>query len=172
MPGPAPTVSSTRAAVAPRAAAPPPPRRALARLAVAGTALVFVAAVALLFYRWVGAREPTSYVVIYGTPRWDGMTATVEGVGLSGGSVTVTLSADNDYRTAIFLDHGDYRIRISDGSRTIFERGFLLGRREGIQFDLATLEPLLDVATRPAAAGGSSARAAGANDADRRPTDR
>jgi hypothetical protein len=124
-------------------ATPATPRRVVVRFWVAVTVVVFVATVGLLFWRWAINREPTSVIVVEGTPRFDGVDVQLRGPALPE-PYAATLSARNDFRVPLFVDRGVYVLRLARADQTLLETEVIVGRREGRRFDLSQLESVLD----------------------------
>ena len=142
---PAPAAANDRPA-----AAPAPPRRLFIVLMIFLTAVLFAGMVSLLFYNWATSKEPSSVMVVEGTPKFDGVLVTIEGVRLKQPH-TATLSADRSYSMPFYLDHGFYTIRLTRDGRTLLPPiDFEIGPREGKKLSLLKHEDLLDTpATGP-----------------------
>jgi hypothetical protein len=141
---------SSGAAAANPSPAPVPPRRTFVLLMIVVTALLFAGMLSLLFYRWASLREPSSVIVVEGTPRFKGVEVTVEGVALDA-PYTATFSPDREYQLPFYLEPGVYTIRLTLDGKTLLETDFQMGRREGKRLVLSRHEHLVpDPATAPA----------------------
>ena len=130
----------------PAAAAAPPPGRGFTVLTIAVTALLFAGMLTLLFYRWATNREPTSVIVVEGTPKFDGVDVTVDGVRLRK-PYTATLSADRNYTLPFYLDKGFYTVHVTQRGRTVLDVEVEVDARQGKKLILAKHEHLLDPPT-------------------------
>jgi hypothetical protein len=124
-------------------AAPTPRRPAVVRAWLAATILVFVATIGLLFWQWAAHREPSSVIIVEGTPRFDGVDVRVSG-GTLPAPYEATLSAANEFRVPFFLDAGVYVVWVARGGQALSELEVILTRRVGQRIDLRPLEPRLD----------------------------
>jgi hypothetical protein len=139
------TETSPPTGAAPRADDPAEhrPGRTFTLLMIALTALLFAGMLALLFYKWATNREPTSVIVIEGTPKFEGAEVTVDGVRLNA-PYTAKLTADRKFTMPFYLDKGLYTVRVTKDGRTVMEADFEIGTREGKKLLLAKHEHLLD----------------------------
>ena len=97
---------------------PDAPRRALVLFFILATAVVFVTLFAVLYYRWAGAEEPSSIIMVATTPAFEGAEITVSGVTLP--KPYVAKVADDHTRSLPFyVDQGMYTITVSRDGKTI-----------------------------------------------------
>lgn len=88
-------------------------REGIVRVAVAGTILLVLAMMALLWQHWSSVREPTTAIVIHGDSSLDGAQITVESNDdPADPKVDVTLGQDRKFDPAIFRYPGQYKVTI------------------------------------------------------------
>jgi len=127
-----------------------PPRRA----ALVGVILGTVVATALtmatfIWYRWHAVVEPTTAVIVEGSPAFDGTVVTVAGARL----FKVKLSATNNYVATVLVEPGHYRVRAEREGRLLQDVDVEVERFLGVRIRLADAAPDPDAAsagaTRP-----------------------
>jgi hypothetical protein len=138
---------------------PSPARLSAARIAIAGSILLALAALTLIFYRSFAVVEPTSAVIVIGDPDFDGAEVVVEPAAFSPEipAARATLSAENNYQTPVLLRPGVYRITITSGDRELLRQRFRVEAYKGQEYllgkaaerKLATTRPKTSPATRP-----------------------
>lgn len=128
----------------PPPSAPPPdaPRRAMVLFLILATAGVFVALFAVLYFRWAGAQEPSSVVVVSATPAFEGTEIVVEGVALQQ-PYRVTVGSRPGNSIPFYLDRGSYTLRIVRDEKTMYSADFLIQHNQMLKFELDKLEHLL-----------------------------
>lgn len=137
---------------------------------IALTAVICIAMVAVLFYRWVSLAEPEYMLIIAGTPAWAGATVTVDNVTLQKPHVR-TLGGENGLKLPFYLDRGTYTVRIERDGETIIDDEVFIDVGKIWQMDLKKLEYLIQTpattrSTDDADAGatnGAGAQSEGAN---------
>jgi hypothetical protein len=137
----------------PPASAPTPgeatPRRALVLLMIMATAGLFVGLFAVLYFRWSGAQEPSSALVVVTTPAFDGAEIVVDGIALPK-PYRVRLGARTGKSVPFYLDRGSYTLRITYDGRDIYTSDFIIEANRMMKVELAHFEHLLPT-TAPAA---------------------
>jgi hypothetical protein len=125
------------------------PRRALVLAMIFATGVIFVALFSILYFRWAGAQEPSSAIIVAATPAFDGAEIIVEGVALA---APYRVIIGERREIPFYLDRGSYTLRVVRDAKTIYSGDFVLRRNEGRRIDLAALEHLLPppAATAPA----------------------
>jgi hypothetical protein len=131
-------------------------RRTLVKLLIFATATIFVGLFAVLYFRWAGAQEPSSAIVVTTTPAFDGTEIVIEGIALPE-PYRVTVGSRPGSSIPFYLDRGSYTLRIVSGDRTIYSADFSLEANRLLQIDLGKFEHLLPPTTAPAAAGAATA---------------
>jgi hypothetical protein len=96
--------------------------------------------VSVIYWRGAFTHVPTTAIVINGDPSLEGATVNVSGKGESGRAVdlTIPLNFDNDYRTPVLLDPGNYRIRTMHRGQVILNESLTLQYMKPIGFVLPT----------------------------------
>jgi hypothetical protein len=94
------------------------PRRVLVLFFILATAAIFVTLFAVLYYRWSGAEEPSSVIVVATTPAFEGAEITVTGATLPKPYV-VKVPDRNSRSLPFYVDHGMYTITVSRDGKTI-----------------------------------------------------
>ncbi len=117
------------------------PRRLLVLFMILSTAVIFVALFAILYFRWAGAQEPSSMMIVVATPAFDGAEVVVEGVALPE-PYRVTVGRTGRV-IPFYLDRGSYTLRVLRDEKTIYSADFPLQSRQVIRLDLKELEHLL-----------------------------
>lgn len=123
--------------------AAPPPRRELSasggfvRAVIVLVVLMVVAMSGIVFWRWATGHEPTTAILVTGDPSLDGTVVEVTGFGVP--PVTVTLSADNNYRTPIFRLPGNYHVVATWHGQTLIEKDLVIDRYVGKAIELPTM---------------------------------
>ena len=112
-----------------------PERGRVVMFTIVLAAAMFVAMVAVTYYRWSTVSEPTSANVIDAGPELDGAIIHVEGIGMRRPQ-QVTLSSENNFSTPIYVHPGSYTLRITQADRLLYQRQFELSSRQGIRLDL------------------------------------
>jgi hypothetical protein len=105
------------------------PRRALVRLAVIATVLIFTACAWVLVERGMTVDVPDAMLTARASPAWDGATASVDGVSLARPR-TATLDRPSRYTISFHLLPGDYTLTVSRRGEMLFARDVKLTRRE------------------------------------------
>jgi hypothetical protein len=127
----------------PSSPAAPPPRRELAassgfvRAVIVLVVLMVVAMSGIVFWRWATGHEPTTAILVTGEPALDGTVLEVTGYGVP--PVTVTLSADNSYRTPIFRLPGTYHVIATWHGQKLVDRDVVIDRYVGMAIELPTI---------------------------------
>jgi len=133
------------------------PRRALVRFFIFATAAIFVALFAILYFRWAGAQEPSSAIMLVTTPPFVGTDLIVEGLALPQ-PYRVTVTPRTNRNVTFYLDRGSYTLRIASGERTIYSGDFSLRQNELLRLDLRQFEHLLPPSTTAPSGASASAR--------------
>jgi hypothetical protein len=116
----------------PDAANPRPPGGGfMAKMMVAAVVAVVVIVMALVYRRSITIREPTAAVVIEGDRSLDGTKVVVTEEAPAHRSWTVLLTHDNNWKTPVLLDPGDYKITITHAGHNLRAAGFSLERYAG-----------------------------------------
>ncbi|HEV2296202.1 MAG TPA: hypothetical protein VGR35_20325 [Tepidisphaeraceae bacterium] len=118
------------------------PRRTLVLLFIFATAIIFIVLLAVLFFRWAGAQEPSSVVVVQATPAFDGAEIIVEGVALRA-PYRVTVDSWPESSIPFYVDRGSYTLRIVRDEQTLYSGDFVIRHNQVLRIDLAKLERLL-----------------------------
>jgi len=119
------------------------PRRTLVLLLIVMTALIFVGLFAVLYYRWSGAEEPSSIIVVTPTPAFEGAEITVDGTTLSE-PYKVTIPPGNGRALPFYVEHGIYTITLSRGGKAIYTYSDVpLQRNRSLDIRLEKIEHLL-----------------------------
>jgi hypothetical protein len=119
----------------------PPPRRALVLLMILATAALFVGLFAVLYFKWAGAQEPSSALVVTTTPAFNGAEIVVEGVALPK-AYRVRVDARRK-SIPFYLDRGSYTLRITLDDQPIYSYDFILEANRMIKLDLSQVEDRL-----------------------------
>jgi hypothetical protein len=143
--GPAPADPSTASTPTPGEATP---RRALVLFMIMATAALFVGLFAVLYFKWSGAQEPSSALVVGVTPAFEGAELVVEGVALAA-PYRVRVDARRGKSIPFYLDRGSYTLRVMVDDRQIYANDFILDANRMIKIDLSQFEHLLPT-TAPA----------------------
>jgi hypothetical protein len=136
----------------PPASAPTPgeatPRRALVLLMIMATAGLFVGLFAVLYFRWSGAQEPSSALVVSITPAFGGAESIVDGIALTK-PYRVRVDARRGKSIPFYLDRGSYTLRVMFDERQIYASDFILDTNRMLKIDLSQFEDRLPT-TAPA----------------------
>lgn len=132
------------------------PRHAVVLLMILTTTALFVGLFAVLYFRWAGAQEPSSALVVKTTPAFDGAEIVVEGVVLR--EPYRVRIGDRRGVTSIpfYLDRGSYTLRVLYGEREIHNLDFILEANRMIQVDLSRFEHLLPTTAPADGIGGAT----------------
>src|SRR5690349_5813380 len=120
--GPAPVDPPTAPNVAREEATP---RRAMVVFMIMATAALFVGLFAVLYFKWSGAQEPSSALVVGVTPAFEGAELVVEGVALAE-PYRVRVDARRGKSIPFYLDRGSYTLRVMVDDRQIYSNDFVL----------------------------------------------
>lgn len=101
-------------------------RGPLASASVILAAVLFLLAIALLYYRWVTIPQPNSVVEVQGSSALSGAEVSVTGPGLAT-PLTTTLSKDDGFRPRFFLNSGSYTVTVTWDGQTYYQQHFILG---------------------------------------------
>lgn len=101
-------------------------RAPLAGASVFLAAILFLLAIAMLYYRWVTIPQPNSVVEVQGTSAMSGAEVSMTGPGLAG-PLKTTLSKDDGYRPRFFLNSGSYTLTVTWNGETYYQQHFILG---------------------------------------------
>ena len=119
------------------------PRRTVVLLLIVVTAIIFVCMFAVLYYRWSGAEEPSSIIVVTPTPAFEGAEITVDGATLSE-PYKVTVPPGNGRALPFYVEQGMYTITLSREGKTIYTYSNLaLQRNRSLQIPLERIEHIL-----------------------------
>ena len=119
------------------------PRRTVVLLLIVLTALIFVGLFAVLYYRWSGAEEPSSIIVVTPTAAFEGADITVEGTTLAK-PYKVTIPSGNGRALPFYVEHGIYTVTLSRDGKTIYTYSNLaLQRNRSLQIPLERIEHIL-----------------------------
>ena len=140
----------------PTASSAEAPRRALVQLMILATAVLFVGLFIVLYFRWAGAEEPSSALIVKTTPAFDGAEIVVEGVALPEPYRVRVGERRGVKEIPFYLDRGSYTLRVRLADREIYNAGFSIDANRLVQVDLARFEHLLPPTTAPSTAGGST----------------
>jgi hypothetical protein len=140
--------SASQSSAAPLSQSPHPPRRWLPWLAILITIFIFGCTLALLGYRWILTREPTSEVILNGGPQFAGVIVTVDGSGLAAPFIT-TLEEKNSFSAIFYLEAGSYKMQLKSPNGVHIIVPFLLPERNVVSFNLPERAPEL-ATTQPA----------------------
>lgn len=91
-------------------------------------AVLFVASIALLYYRSLNLVEPSSIVDVRGDASLDGATVQIRGPGLNAPLKTV-FDKQHGYSSRFFLDGGSYILSVVRGDKTLYKQHFFLADR-------------------------------------------
>jgi hypothetical protein len=119
------------------------PRRALVLFFILATAAIFVTLFAVLYYRWSGAEEPSSVIVVATTPAFEGAEITVTG-GTLPKPYVVKVPDRSSRSLPFYVDPGVYTITVSRDGKTIYTfSDNLLPRGKMLPVSLEEIEHLL-----------------------------
>jgi len=124
------------------------PRRALVLGMILATAMLFVALFAVLYFKWSGAQEPSSALVVVTTPAFEGAEIVVEGVALPE-PYRVRVDARRGKSIPFYLDRGSYTLRVVFDDREVYSSDFMLEANRMVKVDLSAFEDRLPT-TAPA----------------------
>lgn len=141
----------------PRSASPRT-SRTLARSMIALTAVMFVAMVAVLFYRWISLAEPEYVLIVSGTPAWKGATVTVDNVTLQKPYVR-TIGGEHGMRLAFYLDRGTYSVLIERDGKVYIDEEVFIDAGKVWQVDLGKVEKLIKPPATTQAGGDANSAA-------------
>ena len=122
---------------APATAPPPAPAYAnggahgrVARLVVVLCFVLTFVATSLIYWRWANVVEPSSYIIIEGDEACNGTVVEVRSNNNPDTNAMATLSKDNNYAAAIFLQPGTYKVSaMLNGNRLAHVNDLLLPHR-------------------------------------------
>ena len=111
----APTVSTPDYATpgetpAPRHAPPGGVHGRIARLVVVFSFALTIIATSLIYWRWANVTEPSSYIIIEGDEACNGTVVEVKSNDEPDTTAMATLSKENNFAAAIFLQPGSYKV--------------------------------------------------------------
>ena len=115
-------------------------REGIVRVAVAGSILLVLGMMALLWQHWSSVREPTTAILVHGDPSLDGARITVESADdPAEPRVNVTLGQERKFDPAIFRYPGQYNVTIQyPGSGPSVTYVVTVDHRRGAIIDLPT----------------------------------
>ena len=125
-------------------------QRQFVRLAIALAAALVIGMVALLYYRWVVAKEPNAELVIVGTSDYEGAVITVSGTELDK-PYESTITAEDGHQAPFFLNRGLYSIRIEQGGEVLYDHSFAISPRTRLTLKLEDLDVPTTRQHRPSA---------------------
>lgn len=108
-----------------------PARAAFAKTMVCVVVAVVLIVVTLVYYRSITIHEPTTAVVVTGDRSLDGAKIVVAEQGPKRRSWTVLLTHDNNWKTPVLLDPGEYHINITHAGNDVFAADFTLDPMQG-----------------------------------------
>jgi len=104
------------------------------------TIALFLLAVGMLAYRWLTTTEPTTLLVIEGSPALIGAEASVQGVDDKTPHKSIFGEGER-FALPFYLDPGTYTIKITRNGETLDTREVALMSNQGIKIDLTKWEP-------------------------------
>jgi hypothetical protein len=114
--------------------------RAFVRLWIAVAVLIFLGAIALIAYRWLVTEEPSSVLILDGSPALRGAEAQVQ----RPDQLEPFKSVFGDpvgFSLPFYLDPGTYQVRVMMNGEQIFQTEVTLPIRYLQRLDLTKLEP-------------------------------
>ena len=133
------------------------PRRVLVLAMIVATAVVFVALFTILYYRWAGAEEPSSVIVVAITPAFEGFDVVVDGGSLSQ-PYRITVPDHSHRSLPFYVDHGLYTVKVEREGKVLYRTDIPLQRGQMVDIPLSKIEHLLPA---PPATSSSSAQLSG-----------
>ena len=86
-------------------------------------------ATALIYWRWANVSEPSSYIIVEGTEEHNGTVVTISTEQHGEVVAMQTLSPENQYGVAIYLQPGTYWFLAAQNGTTLLEGNMLVAHR-------------------------------------------
>src|SRR5690242_13418738 len=130
------------AATEPAHPLPPDPqglaRGPFVRVMTIFTTVLVLAMVAIIYWRDLTIREPSSAVILLGDQTLDGAKIDVWG---ENGRWEAVVSQDTSYQTPVLLEPGQYNVRVTHKGHVILETSFSVERFRAMQYMLRSAVP-------------------------------
>jgi len=132
------------AATEPAHPLPPDPqglaRGPFVRVMTIFTTVLVLAMVAIIYWRDLTIREPSSAVIVLGDQTLDGAKIDVWG---ENGRWEAVVSQDTSYQTPVLLEPGQYNVRVTHKGHVILETSFSVERFRAMQYMLRSAVPII-----------------------------
>jgi hypothetical protein len=89
---------------------------------IAGTVVISLLAISLLYYKWYANDEYTTTIIVWGFDSWDGARVSVTGTNLPKGELEDRLSAGRDMLVRFHVPPGDYVVNVTKDGKLLAKR--------------------------------------------------
>lgn len=133
------------------ATTPPRPRPFPVRLALVGTALIFLGCASLLVYRGVTVEVPDAMLVVRGSPAWEGAQVSVDTYTFAS-PLTANIDRRARHTISYHLSPGTYTLQVRRNGGVLFSQELQMSRQNHIVvIPLPDAPPAVgEAATQPA----------------------